>query len=326
MIKVTCEKGTTVDKSYFVAEDSLGQKAAVRASQILDTKLHTLANEDSNDAKPKLEVQPEDFIKKFERLCPDLESFKKLAYAMATENEAVTVTAAKESDSPVVSTEPLEKVKVDSEPIVAAEEPLVADKLKSESAPETRKYFGRLPGKVAGKPEIALDLQSTLKATQEQLNAVLAENEELKKENDGMKKAGEADKVVKLLSDIGVVEDDKDKETYAKKLSGLDEKAMGVLESILKDVMEACGDEEPSMGAPKTGAPKPVAPMGGGPKPPMMGGGPKPPTAPKALEPLDSRANIVHASYDVDGGMGSSVSGLADLWAKADRIKELSAK
>lgn len=322
MIKVTCEKGETVEKTYFVAEDSQGGKAAVRASQILDTKLHTLANEDNDETKPKMELQPEDFIKKFEKLCPDLETFKKLAYTMAVENEAVTVTAAKESDAPVVSTEPLEKVKVDKEPTVAAEEPLVADELKSESAPETRKYFGRLPGKVTGKPEIALDLQSTLKATQEQLNAVLAENEELKKENDGMKKAGEADKVVKLLSDLGVIEDDKDKETYSKKLSGLDEKAMGIVESLLKEVLEACGDEEPSMGAPKTGAPKPAAPMGGGPKPPM-GGAPKPPSAPKALEPLDSRANIVHASYDVNSGITAD---LGTLWAQVDRIKELSAK
>jgi hypothetical protein len=117
-----------------------------------------------------------------------------------------------------------------------------------------------------------------------------------------MKKAGEADKVVKLLSDIGVIEDDKDKETYAKKLSGLDEKAMGIVESLLKDVLEACGDEEPSMGAPKTGAPKSAAPMGGGPKPPFGGGTNKPPATPKALEPLDSRANIVHASHIVGKG------------------------
>jgi hypothetical protein len=318
VIKVVCEKGETLEKTYFVATDEEGNKEVVRASRVLDPKLHKVANEDSNDEKPKLEVQPEDFIEKFEKMCPDLASFKKLAYSMAIENEGVAVKAAKEGDAPVMSTEDAEKVKVGAEPTVAAESQYVADEVKTESAPAVRKYFGKLPGKVSGSPEIALDFQSKLQAVEEQLKAITAEKEELekekgdlKKENEGMKKAGEAEKVLKLLADLGVAEDAKDKDAYTKKLSSLTEQAMGVLESILKDVLGA------ESGG---GAVKPKAPMGA-PKPPMggMGGAPK---KPDVESPLDSRANVIHASYE--DGFGSGIADTAALWLKADRAKELS--
>ena len=48
-IKVVCEKGTELDKSYFVATDKAGGRKVVRASRILSPKLHTLANEDIDD-------------------------------------------------------------------------------------------------------------------------------------------------------------------------------------------------------------------------------------------------------------------------------------
>jgi len=317
VIKVVCEKGETLEKTYFVATDEEDNKEVVRASRVLDPKLHRVANEDNDDEKPKLEVQPEDFIAKFEKMCPDLESFKKLAYSMALENEGVTVKAAKEGDAPVMSTEDPDKVKVAAEPTVAAESQYVADEVKSESAPAVRKYYGKLPGKTSGSPEIALDLQSKLQAVEDQLKSVTAEKEQLekdkdglKKENEGMKKAGEAEKVLKLLADLGVAEDAKDKDAYTKKLAGLPEQAMGVLESILKDVLAAEGGAEM----------KPRAPMGG-PKPPMggMGGAPK---KPEVESPLDSRANVIHASYE--DGYGTGIADTAALWLKADRAKELS--
>jgi hypothetical protein len=319
VIKVVCEKGPTLEKTYFVATDEKGDKAVVRASKVLDPKLHTVANEDNNATTPKLEVQPENFIEKFEKMCPDLESFKKLAYSMAIENEGVGVKAAKESDAPVMSTEDPEKVKVEKEPTVAAEAQYVADEVKTESSPAVRKFFGKLPGKASGSPEIALDLQSKLQAVEEQLKAVTAEKEDVEKkldgvqkENEGMKKAGGAEKVLKLLADLGVAEDAKDKDAYTKKLSSLPEQAMGVLESILKDVLAADGGGEV----------KPKAPFGGAPKPPMggIGGAPK---KPEGLEsPLDSRANVIHASFD-DAGWGAGVADTAALWLKADRAKEL---
>ena len=312
-IKVTYEAGETLDKCYFIAANEAGEKLPIRATHILDSKLHKVANEDTDDKEPKLEIQPTHFVQKFEALCPDLETFKKVAFAMALgEGNGVEVKAAKESDAPTMATEPMEKVKSEKEPIVAAEETVVADKVPTESAPEIRKYYGRLPGKASGKPEIALDLQSKLQATEGQLKAIMAENDELKKENEGMKKAGEAEKVLKLLSELGVAEDAKDKEAYTKKLSGLPEQAMGVLEGILKDVVEACKEDG--------GKEKPKAPFGGAPKPAMGGG--MPPKKPEGHEPpLDSRANVIHANYS-ESGM-SSVSDFANLWMKDNRSQEL---
>ena len=316
VIKVACEKGPTLEKTYFVATDEKGNKAVIRASRVLSPELHKVANEDDNSAKPKLEVQPENFIEKFEKMCADLESFKKLAYSMAIENEGVAVKAAKEGDAPVMSTEDFEKVKPEGEPTVAAEAQYSVDDAKTESAPATRKFFGRLPGKAVGSPEIALDLQSKVQALEEQLKTVTAEKEELakekdglKQENDGMKKAGEAEKVLKLLAELGVAEDAKDKEAYTKKLAGLPEQAMGVLEGILKDVLGADGGEM-----------KPKAPPMGA-KPPMGGiGGPK---KPETESPLDSRANVIHASLE-EVGVGSGAQDISNLWLRADRSKELS--
>jgi len=313
VIKVTCMKGKTLDTTYFVATDKAGNKAAVRATRVVDPKFHKLANEDTDDAKPKVEVQPNQLIAKFEKLCPDLESFKKLAYSMALENEGVGVTAAKEGDAPEMATENLEKVKVDAEPTVAAEEGLVADANKTESAPAVRKFYGRLPGKVTGSPEVALDLQSKLKATEEALGKVTAEKDELQKENEGMKKAGGAEKVIKILEALGLIEYPKHKDAYTKKLTGMPEQAMGVLESILKDIEGAEKGE-------KGGEAKPKAPAGL--KPPFGGGAPGGKKPEGAEPPLDSRANIIQATYEEVGVGGGSI---AELWAKADRMKELSA-
>ena len=312
MIKVACMKGKTLDTTYFVATDKAGNKVAVRAIRVLDPKLHKVANEDTDDKNPKIETQPEELIAKFEKLCPDLESFKKLAYSMAIENEGVEVKAAKEGDAPEMATENLEKIKVDAEPTVAAEEQLVADANKTESSPAVRKYYGKLPGKVTGSPEMALDLQSKLKATEEALSKVTAEKDELQKENEGMKKAGGAEKVIKILEALGLIEDPKDKDAYTKKLTGLPEQAMGVLESILKDIE---GAEKGGKG----GEAKPKAPAAGM-KPPFGGVPGKKPEG--AEPPLDSRANIIQATYEEVGVGGGSI---AELWAKADRMKELSA-
>jgi len=312
VIKVACMKGKTLDTTYFVATDKAGNKVAVRAIRVLDPKLHKVANEDTDDKNPKIETQPEELIAKFEKLCPDLESFKKLAYSMAIENEGVEVKAAKEGDAPEMATENLEKIKVDAEPTVAAEEQLVADANKTESSPAVRKYYGKLPGKVTGSPEMALDLQSKLKATEEALSKVTAEKDELQKENEGMKKAGGAEKVIKILEALGLIEDPKDKDAYTKKLAGLPEQAMGVLESILKDVEGAEKGE-------KGGEAKPKAPAGL--KPPFGGGAPG--KKPEGAEPpLDSRANIIQATYEEVGVGGNSMS---ELWVKADRAKELNA-
>jgi hypothetical protein len=306
-MKIEYVGDASLDKCYFVGSEG-DKKVVIRATQFLDPDLHAKAQEDNDKEHPKLEVQPEDIIKKIERLgAKDLESFKKIAFSMIVNRNGMPVKAAKE-DAPVMSTESLEKVKVEKEPTVSVEEQIVAKENATESSPETKKFFGRLPGKATGKPEIALDMQSAQKTIdeltgqihvlQDEMKGITEQKDKAVKDLSDVKKGGESEKVMKLLSDLGVVEDPKDKETYSKKLVGLNEQALGVLEGVLKDVAAARGGEP--RGAPKMG---PRLPMG-----------------PKGPEGLEGKANLIHANL-IEENMGSAI-GLSELWQDLDRARE----
>jgi hypothetical protein len=218
----------------------------------------------------------------------------------------------------VVSTEDTDTLKVDDQPVVAAETQFTADENKTQGGSEVPKYFGRLPKQTTGDPQIALDLQSTIHALEEQLKIVQAEAEKAKDEAADAKgkletkeKEGEADSVLDLLSDLEIIEDAKDREQYKAKLGKVPAAAMQVLEEILKDVA-ATGEGGKSGGGPK----KPAAPASKPGGMPPKGG----PAAKDGGPVFSSAENVVRASLvpDMD-----TTTELVSLWLRADRSKEL---
>lgn len=300
--------GQTLDKCYFVGTEG-DKKAAIRATRLLDPKFHTLANEDTDKDDPKVAVQPQDILKELEENADDLETFKTVAFNMAAniahKGNGLDKKAAE--DGPVQATEPMDKLKIEDKPDVAAEKQFSADATPTEGSPQVGKYYARLPKKAVGDPEVALDLQSTIQVLQEQIKVLNEDKEKVEGERDEAKgkldskvKEGATDTVVELLSDVGVVEDIKDKEVYKKKLVGLDERALGVIESIVKDILEVVEA-------------KPKVPAGP-PKEPLKG----PPKAPT----FTSTENVLHANLQEDV-IGDSTTQISRMWMESDRKKEL---
>jgi len=162
---------------------------------------------------------------------------------------------------------------------------------------------------------------SNEKALMDELAKVAAENEDLKGQLAGKAKEGEVSQVLELLTDIGLVEDEKDKEKYKKQLMGLNEPAIGVLETILKDVADCVGDMDGDKG-PK--APKPPSAPGAAPKPPA--GPPKggmPPMGFEKKESIDALGNIPATPWTDPITVGAGVSDLSNLMLFVDRQKEL---
>ena len=70
-------EGPTINESYFVGIETTAsgeeQKWAVRASWMLDSKLHAAANADDNKESPKLEIQPEHVIEEISKTRAEIE-------------------------------------------------------------------------------------------------------------------------------------------------------------------------------------------------------------------------------------------------------------
>ena len=313
--------GPTINNCYFVGiqKTASGEenKWPVRASWLLDPKLHAIANADDDKESPKLEVQPEDVIAEISKTATDLESFKATTARMAVAihgAEGVAVKATEEG--PVWSVEDQEKGKVTKEPVVSMEGGSLSEgKVPTTGGSKVASFYARLPKKSIGAPQIALDMQSKVTALEEQLKVVQAEKEAVEKERDDakqeagtMKKSGESDAVLKLLEKMGIVEDDKDKEEFKGKLSKLDSSALKVLEEILKS-MDGGGKSEEK---PKVGG----APAGFPPKKPE---GPKPPAKPGGAEGIFSSDDNV-----IQGSLSTELDALAEIsrrWIAEDRRK-----
>lgn len=325
-IKIKYVPGKTLDTCYFVAneidkegkESTEKEPAVIRATHLLDPKLHTQANDDNDPNSPTTPVQPEQIVEELSKTADDLDTFKQVAFEMAANNAQASISVKAGDEGPAMAHEPVDKVKVEDQPDVAAEAQYNADETPTEGGSEVPKYYGRLPKKTPAAPQIALDLQSKVQALEEQVKVLGEEKEKAEKERDDAKdkldskvKEGEADKVLELLADIGIAEDDKDREGYKKKLSGLNESQLGVFEGILKDVLEVVGDGA----AP---AKKPAAPAA----PKAPGKAPEPPKGPV----FSSEDNVFHASLNEEP-VQDDMNRLVDIsrrWMKEDRKKEFS--
>ncbi len=315
---IAYDQGDSLEESFFVGKEELTDaekaelqkegKAAkepvvVRATYILHphfvSAVKRIASSDATDEDKKkqlaeLAVQPEQYVEHLKQACTDLESFRTLAMGIAeTHRKGLEVTAAGGSPTakaPTYATEPQDKIKVGDEPTVAAESAYVPDKGPSlESAPAVRSYFARLPSKGLGEYEMALDMSSSNVAVREALKQEQVKTAALEDQLKKRAKEDEMAEVLDLLTEVGVVEDVKDREKYSKDLAGLDERALGVIEKLLKDVRSA-GEPGKKKPAEPSGAPKP--PAAGGAKPPetpKMG-------APAGLPAMSSQANLFQAS------------------------------
>jgi len=349
-LKIMYEAGPSLDRSYFVASDGTTNEkgelneVVIRASQLLhpslvDTVNKVIASEAPVEEKEKklaeLSFQPQDHAEKIEAACTDLASFKEFSYSLASKHADLRATAAGDvGKSPTFSTEPWAKIKVGAEPIVAAEEGYGSPKgIDMEAAPAVRKLLGGLPGKAVGEATIAMDFQSSAKvpaALQSQLLAQAEEIKQLQTENKGLKdekaagaKEKDVTEILSLLTELGGVEDNKDKEAAKKDFGALDEKALGVFEKWLKQSV----DKEPK----KPAGAKP--PMGGGVAP----AAPKKPAGMPGEPVMSSRDNIFQGSVAdehfaapvrTSGGFAGDpqVAGLANAWIQKDNSKSLTGR
>jgi len=312
--------GTSLNESYFVATElndagEVKDRVAVRATQIVPVALQAEAEEN----KAPEGADSEDFVEHFKKMCTDIETFKKVAYAVATNNAAIVATAADKGDGPTWATEDRPSVKAESQPEAAVETGYTPEKVERDGSSEVGKLFGKLPKKSVADVERALDLQSKVQALTEALRAKAEELEGVKGELEGKKKEGEVEEAMEYLADLGVVEDAKDREQYKKMLSALPEAAIGVVEKLLKDIVDIVSedddDEAPRPPKPPAAAPKPPAP-------PKKEGGPMGP-------PMGAKANILTASLEdeeatsVSSDSWSGARSLANLWGQKQKVDDL---
>jgi hypothetical protein len=308
--------GASLNESYFVATElddagAVKDRVAVRASQIVPPALRTEAEEN------KAAVDSEDFVEEFKKTCKTLDAFKRVAFNVASNNAAIVATAADKGDGPTWATEDRPTVKAESQPEAAVEGNYSPEKVERDGTSDVSKLFGQLPKKSVADAERALDMQSKVQALTEALQAKSAELEGVKSELDNKKKEGELEDVMKSLTDLGLVEDAKDREQYTKMLGSLPEAAVGVIEKLLKDIVdvveeEGDDDDDGAPRPPKSMAPKPPAP----PKKEAPAG---PPMGAKA-PPFGAKANILTASLE-DEEDGASVA--SDSWTGARSLANL---
>ena len=313
-LKLKYVMGKTIEECYIVASDGSKdgegnlRESVIRASHLLKQEFHADANADHNDGKPKLEVQPEQLMEEIGNSADTIEEFEKVTQAMAlantSTNEALVKTAGA-YDGPVTATEEGQTVKVGGEPDYATEKPASVN-IETEKNNAVVKYWSRISTKPSKSPEIALDLKSKLQATEEELKIRTAEVDTAKTETmdvqkklDSKEKESESKEVLEQLGDLGLVEDDKDREKYQKLLGEFSAKNLDALETILKDVVAQ--DGKPGKGVPKPGD---------GEKPPVF----------------SSTGNIVHASFSTAEGLPKSdadvIKTMSELWIEDDMRKE----
>lgn len=290
--------GPSLDQCYFYGADDK-EEFAIQASEVVTSSVVKLASVETQDKQ--LPVQPDEYVEFFAKSTSSLADFRNQVYAMALKNqEGVQVTAANE-DEPTFATEPHTKLKPQAQPTVAAEAgPTVQSKEGGTQKSPVPSYYQGLSKQVSDQPELAMDLQSTV-----QENVVLkgviatqaAELDVAKKEVSDGKKDKELESLKSVLTDLGLVKKPQDWDKYSKLLGDLEEKALGAVETILKDAVKAQDEGE--------GVP------GGGPKLPAK----KPagvPTSPD-MPPVSGAGNIMHASApEVDYGEGNG--DLATAW------------
>jgi hypothetical protein len=338
--RVAFEEGPTLEESFFVGveekDDGTKEEEVVRASHVLHpamvkaieqikAKAGTVAEKEQElDA---LSVQPQKYVEYFQAACHNLQAFRETCMNFALQHKAgLPVEAeAKMDKMPTTATEPQPKPKVGEEPMIATEEQK-SDGPAMESAPAYRQYIGKMPNKAVGRPEIALDYNSSedprLQALAEELEKTKGELADTKgklKEKESKEELGE---IMQLLTEIGAVEDAKDREGFEKDFAGAEEKAVGLVEKVLRKIRDAvAGKKKPAGMPPAGGPPKLPAP----PKPPAL--------APKGMggmPAMSSQANLLQASLHeevppVRPVGNDAIRVLQTIWMRDDQRKQVSA-
>jgi hypothetical protein len=305
--------GTGLAECVYIASDGSKDNAGqprmvvVRATHILNPAFvgaveqirASAATKEEKDAQlAALPVQPEHIAEQLEKTCSSLEEVHSVCLELARRNasslEVQAQTGNTGGTSPTWSTEPHEKIKVDPKsPKYAAEAGPTTGEMPTQGGSKVKSFFGRLPGQTVGEPQRAVDIHSSQldPIVAQELTRLRAENEQLKDEKGARAKDDEHKEVMGILTELGALEDAKDREGFSKDLSALDEKGLGVLEKILRKVRDAKAGK-PAGGPKGPGGmpPKPPAPAGG-PKSPM-GGPPKPPAGLPAMSSLGNLAGM----------------------------------
>jgi hypothetical protein len=301
-LKIQYVPGESLDKSYFVATDEKGNEGVARASNVLPKRLHATASAN------KLKMEPEDYTKELAKVATTVEEFLKVTATMAASGQTLTVTA-KAGDEPVNAVEDTPKSKGQDQPVFSAESPLLPPQKEKGGDGEVKQYFAKLPAKSVPDPAWAVDVNSRLQALAEELKKKDDEIAGLKGKLDGKEKEHELDEVLDLLKGMGVTAD-----PLKKDLQGLDAKAIGVLEKVLREVNKGKKDKAPGA-PPPAGGPPPFPPKK---EDGDAGGGLFPPK--KASEDIRSEANIT--SVTLQDIIGDDISRLSELWGNVDLAKE----
>jgi hypothetical protein len=345
MITIRYVYGDDLEQSYFIASDEKGNERVARASSVIPQSLHKMASAN------KMKTEPEHFIAELSKLCTDLDSFDRITAELGAGDRELKVTAAK-GDGPTMATEPTPAPKTPAQPVVAAEEGLTQKPSGAAPAPDTKKLYGQLPGKVGGETEQAVDVNSSEAATAATPPADAAakpaegtgseappatetpavEATELEKKDAQLKamaeEIGKKDEEIKGLKDKA---DSKEKE----------EKAAGVVKALQEQGVDAkiieklkgelAKQSEPVLGlvervieavagvAAKKGEGKPAGAPG------APGGPGAPPWEKKAAskDDLDLTAGNLSSVPHVEEPMGGATERIATLWSGIDRGKEV---
>jgi hypothetical protein len=321
--------GTGLQECVFVGSDGTNDPQTSQPRMVVVAATHILnpafvgaveqirASEASKEEKEKqlaaMPVQPEHIAEQLSKTCSTLEEFHDVCLELARRNAAQLEVQAQTGNvvgsKPTWSTEPQSTIKVGTEPKIAAEAQMTGGEVPTTGAGAIRKFFARLPGQSVGDPQRAVDIHSSAldPVVAAELNRLTAEVEQLKDEKDARVKDDELKGVMGILTELGALEDAKDREGFTKDLSALDEKALGVVEKLLKKVRDAkagkpAGPKGPGMGMP----PKP--PAAAGPKAPPFGGKP-----PESIPKLSSQGNLGGMGDPSRGGLPLSASALGNM-------------
>lgn len=316
--KLWYEKGNSLNESFYIGSDGKSEDVVVRASYV--TKPETAeaiakiaADEEMTEEQKVAELealpeQPEAVIEAIQSECSDLEAFRAFAIDAASEKMLEVQAEVKVDDEPQSATEPLEKVKVDAEPVCAAEEPYASGtKPEMTTSNEVKSLLARLSTKVAGDPTQAIDVNSALQLLAEELEKAETKVKDVEKKLSDREKDDDLKEIFAKLTALGIMKDPKAKDKYSKSFEGLDDKAIGVFEEVLEDILAAHKDKAPA-------AAKPA-------------GNPFPPKNEAKMPPISASQNVVQEPLTPDPVHPSFGGGpenkLTEAWGIKDSTKAL---
>jgi len=249
-IKVKYEPGKDLKNSYFVVSEG-DQVKKVKASFIIPWDIQEKIVQGSEDV-----LSPEEICKQFEEKFSSISDFRSYVKVAKRQNFSKKLAKIKNESSKdfekkaetiqsVQDESALDKKQPAETVVSVKDESKLDDKQptsKGRSAVKVKKYYNRLKDTGAGvEPEKAINLQSSLKKMEEELNKVKAELENKEKEIEAFKEKEKATQDSQLIASVifdlkkaGVLGVDKDSTEKAIELiAKMNSDSISVLKSLI---------------------------------------------------------------------------------------------